>query len=548
MSRIRPRTGLLSRLASLVAGRRNDAEPAVKPGPTGVPRQDLIDDTFRLALDQMAQDEEGRHRTKLQVISLIEFREAVGDKWYRVSDKVMMIAEGVIQLHLGPGNVFGRHGEDMFVLIFRTCPSEEGRRRALTIAKELGTRLVGDKVLGMERPLALAAEISLDEALTADGRLNLWAINTIVGEMRAILNQEEAPEAEDNLRSWMKQRLTETPAQPLRRHLQPSPPAPPKKPEPPRASLQPSPPAPKSARKVAPVKAGPLTAPSGYVPIEGGTARPAPEWKVLKVDQAATDVLLDGDRPLPPDTRLSMMWRPTWSADGEVIGAYRAYVQRFDRRDEPPLEGSQAYTDGGATAQALDRFVIGAAMKGFRQSEAANQGAVVVLPIHWATLHSPLRMELLAPMADVTAEVRKARLVVELFGIPDRSSADDIANAIQVLRPLCRDVMMRSQLGVANALAAARSGASMVGVDLAELGTPDRIDDDHLLARLVELQTQAAKAELGAFVWGVRRRKVIVGTIGGGFNMVNGPALMKDIAKPAKVVPAPRALLLTTTV
>lgn len=42
-------------------------------------------------------------------------------------------------------------------------------------------------------------------------------------------------------------------------------------------------------------------------------------------------------------------------------------------------------------------------------------------------------------------------------------------------------------------------------------------------------------------MWGVRRRKVIVGAVQMGFGMVNGPALMKDIPKPAKRLPAPKS-------
>ncbi|HSV28803.1 MAG TPA: hypothetical protein VLL76_04575, partial [Candidatus Omnitrophota bacterium] len=345
--------------------------------------------------------------------------------------------------------------------------------------------------------------------------------------------------------------LTESPAQPLRRHLQPSPPPPPKPPEPMRASLKPSVPHPpkpvhKATKPAEPAR--PLAAPSGLISEDEAKMRPAPEWQVLRVDRATSDALLDGDRPLPPDTRLSMLWRPTWSAAGEVIGVYRAYIQRHDADNETPLEGTQAYSDSGATAQALDRFGIAATMRAFRAAEADGHGAVLVLPIHWATLHAQLRMELLAPMADVTAASRKARLVVELFGIPGRVTSDEVAESIQTLRPLCREVVLRSQLGAVNGLAAARSGASMVGVDLADLGPSERIDDDHLLARLLEFRTQAAQAGMGSFVWGARRRKVVMGTVTGGFSMVNGPALMKDIARPAKVVPAPRARFAATTV
>jgi hypothetical protein len=51
----------------------------------------------------------------------------------------------------------------------------------------------------------------------------------------------------------------------------------------------------------------------------------------------------------------------------------------------------------------------------------------------------------------------------------------------------------------------------------------------------------ARKSGLGVYLWGVRRRALVVGAVQDGFAMVNGPALMKDLAKPAKTLPAPKA-------
>ncbi len=546
MSRMGPRSGLLSRLVGLV--RRGPADKAPAPAPaTKPPPADLTDDSFRLAVQQMLQEDDGRYSTRLQIVSLVEFREAVGDKWGHIADKVMMIAEGVIQLHIGPGNVYGRQGQDVFALLFRTCSHAEGRRRALDIAKDLGTRLVGDKVLGSDRPLALAAEVHLAGAVGPDGTINPGAIAAAVNEMRAMVAiAHDDGGGDESMRSWMKQKLSAPTPDQIRAHMRPGPPPPKTDPSPDqiRAHLRPSSPPP--PRPQAASARPPIAAPTGLVPLDH-RGRPGPEWKPLVIDKGwGADALVDGPRPLPAEVRLSLLWRPTWMAGNQTIGAFRAHIQRIDHPDRPALEGSHAYTGGNATSQKLDNFLIGRAMRAFCAAEKAGLGSLAIVPVHWDTVYSGRRRELLAPMADATADARAARLVIELFGVPPDAAGKDLATAVSELRRLCRAVLLRVPLAAPGAQRAADAGAAFVGVDLADLGDGERTDDAHLLGRLEELAARAEAAGLGCFVWGVRRRKVVAGAVAAGCDMINGPALMKDIARPAQAVPAPRDRLLAT--
>ncbi|HLO75102.1 MAG TPA: hypothetical protein VK196_01440, partial [Magnetospirillum sp.] len=161
MSKKRSRTGLLSRIAAPIANaarrvvkrsqqEQDEVKRLMEEALTQAAKAParLTDDTFRLFTEQLAKEEEGAFQVKLHIVSLVEFREAVGDRWSKVADKVMMIAEGVINMHLGAGNIFGRQGSDFFVLLFRTCDNYEARRRSVIIAQELGTRLVGDQFIG----------------------------------------------------------------------------------------------------------------------------------------------------------------------------------------------------------------------------------------------------------------------------------------------------------------------------------------------------------------------------------------------------------------
>lgn len=485
----------LAAIGRLMASRApEDGDEIVLPAEAA--RDSLVDDSFTLALEGLLAEEQGDHQTKLHLISLVEFREAVGDRWAKVSDKVMLIAEGVINLHLGAGNVFGRKGTDLFVLVFRNTPPAEARRRAVRIAQDLGTRLVGSQFTGTDRPLALAAEIDLADALDGNGGLNLAALDAAVAETRAVIPEPE-------------------PARP-----------------------------PIAAAPDETTRRG--AADPRWTAMEGGGRTQAdPNWKVNEVERArdgAADPGLEATPPMPGDAALSLSWRPTWMAEGEVIGAYRAHLLRVDQPDRPGYEGARAYpTLGGEGVQTLDRFVAGATVRGVRAMVADGSNARVVVPLHWGSLGTTARLSVLAPLADIPEATRQRSLIVELFGLPPDLSSSALAETIASVRPLCRDVMVRVPLSAPPLARAAKAGAAVVGVDLAELPNADKTDDEHLLAALFRLRRDAETAGLAACVWSVRRRKVVVGAVLGGFAMMNGPGLMKDLPRPAKVLPAPRS-------
>ncbi|WP_239988703.1 hypothetical protein [Paramagnetospirillum kuznetsovii] len=492
----------------------------------------IVDDNFTLALEAMLSEDEARFQTKLQVISLVEFREAVGSKWHRLSEKVMMIAEGVINLHIGHGNVYGRRGQDLFVLLFRNVPDAEGRRRAVLIAQELGTRLVGAQFVGNERPLALAAELTIEVALAPHGVLNLDAIHDAIGEVRAIMapvtdragyrpHLTTAVEADAPIRhSMLPTPLPEQ--QDLRAHLHST-------------KL--------SARDFTPRRS--MLPGSSLTEKSAPQMVAAPSWTAVEISggkPSGPRPGVDAAPPMPGDAALSLAWRPTWLAADETIGAYKAHVQRVDQPGETPWEGCRAYPSGGGEAAlALDRFTIGAAVRELRSPDASRSAAKAILPIHWSSVTSPQRMSVLSPLADLSEDVRANRLIIDLFGTPDGVVDAQLSAALQSLRPLCREVSLRVRLSMPQAGRAALCGIRTIGVDLAELTEDERTDDANLLQSLRRLRQDAGAAGLSVYAWGIRRRTVVAGVVGGDFAMISGPGLMKDLPRPAKILPAPKS-------
>lgn len=553
MSEKRSRSGLLSRIAAPIAkaarrmARRGTVDEMsvadaaremeqARAAARNAASDSLTSEDFRLAMEQVLREDQGRFGTKLHVVSLVEFREAVGERWAKISDKVMMIAEGVITKHLGAGNLFARQGTDFFTLVFRTCSADEGRVRAHTIAQELGTRLVGDQFQGIDRPLALSAEMDLADAVQIDGTLNHPAIQKAVGEKRAFL---AGTVSDEKSKAWVPPATSQIAAKPIPQHHD-------------------------ILAAVKRVTAGD-DLPNAVTGTEKTVSAKDPGWVAMEApnrikssdtawiildsgppSEAQTPnkapAILPSAPPLPDSTRLSLLWRPTWVAGNETIGAYVARIQRQDKTDGLALDGALAYPrEDENSVLTLDRYCIANALRDFRASENAGNGSTVVVPIHWTTLSADNRMDYLTPFADITQQARSARVVIDLFGIPDQTSARQLAEIVAIAKGLCREVILRTRLTDSRAKLAADCGATMIGIDLSQLPPAERTDDTALLGNLRRFLDQAGTFGLGAYVWGARRRAAVVGTVQGGFAMVNGPALMKDIAKPAKVLPAPRA-------
>jgi hypothetical protein len=437
--------------------------------------------------------------TRLHIVSVADFRQAVGAKWPRLADKVAMIADALIRRHIGSGNAWTRDGDDTFLLLYPTVPRDEARRRTALIAEDISRHLLGDGVIGGQRPVAIMANIALATVVDRRFAVRSQAVRRAVDSGRALL--PTLPEDLDT-------------DQPMFAAL-------------------------------AEVPTGTVGGRSRarWVPLAGAEAPPTDVgWQAFTVTPAAHQQKPKWWEvgPLPPGARLSLMWRPTWVARGEAISAYTARVVRVDYDGAEPLEGSRAYPPGDvATALTLDRFVINTAVRQLSAGQGA--GPSVILPLSWATLASDQRMATIAAFADVTAETRRDRVRVEVFDVPDEATGDNLQSVAEAVRTLGCEVILRLRLGSRSPEEVASCGAAVIGLDLSELPPEQRMGDDALLETLRGFQQGAEQSGVKVALWGARRRRVIGRLIADGFEMVNGPGLMKDVGRPVHVVPAPRS-------
>jgi len=142
------------------------------------------DDSVSLTLSNLAQETETRASGRVQVISLADFRTAIGELWDKYQNKILIIAESTIARMIGRGNTFIPQGEDTWLLLFPSLEDDKAEQRTNAIAASIGKKLVGAQFTSEELPLPAAAKLDLSGAVNADGSLNMDAVKTAISRVR----------------------------------------------------------------------------------------------------------------------------------------------------------------------------------------------------------------------------------------------------------------------------------------------------------------------------------------------------------------------------
>lgn len=177
-----PSGGMWRRMTSLFR-RTEDAAPQVAP-PESMERDD--DHWVPLTLDSLLK---AQPDAELHLVTLTQFRVAIGPTWGRIRDKVLILSETVLRRFAGPGNLVQRQGEDVFLLAFPRLGAAEARKRAFAAAVDLGQRLVGARfsVVGDgEAPMLGFASGSGADLLGEDGKLDPAALAALAAAAQVV--------------------------------------------------------------------------------------------------------------------------------------------------------------------------------------------------------------------------------------------------------------------------------------------------------------------------------------------------------------------------
>ncbi len=149
-----------------------------------LPARVYWDDSVALTLSNLVRETETRASGRVQVISLADFREAIGEFWEKYQSRILLIAESTVSRMIGKGNTYIPQGEDAWLLLFMGLSEDKAQDRADAIAASIGEKLVGAQFTAHELPMPEASRLDLTDALNADGSLNLESVKQAISRAR----------------------------------------------------------------------------------------------------------------------------------------------------------------------------------------------------------------------------------------------------------------------------------------------------------------------------------------------------------------------------
>jgi hypothetical protein len=146
--------------------------PGATPDPP--PGQSASDDRawVPLTLEDLLKESPS---ARVHIVSLADYRKAIGAAWSAKRDKILILAETVLRGHLRPGDICLHRADALFALILRGPDPQETTRRARQAAEDLGHRLVGEKYVGAataDLPWVRLASLPADQLRAGTGELD----------------------------------------------------------------------------------------------------------------------------------------------------------------------------------------------------------------------------------------------------------------------------------------------------------------------------------------------------------------------------------------
>lgn len=579
------RTPFLSRLVDrvvpdVIKRLRGDADDA--PAAAATPPAEEEEDSPYLDLEDLLKEDIGAFGGKVHIISLMEFREGIGSaRWLKLSKNIMLIAEGVLRSHLGHTHAYVQRGTDMFLLGFRGLGDAQAKMFAIRIAEEIGGRLAGAN-FGEQQALVRTADIDPEDLIGEDGELDEDVLQDAAAQAEgvpAVVHREP----ETGGRTW----AIAAPQAPQDRRLLPT--------VDPTALNQPErrywhaadPGKGDDRRKWATEGAGADydERPTGDPLLDAARAAAAqPRWQPLikplseaeRRDFEARhgnllgtlkpeDYIRTGGRPeeaeaVPPDDdaedappvalpepdpepavdpaaekpgACEASFRPCWTASTEAADCFLL---------RGTLTGGSIPAGETRRPAALhDPLVAARAAEILAAMGEAGVKATLVVPLHVISLADEARRPaVLQALAKAPQTRRMLALRVELIGITANTPAARVMKAVEALRPVVREVALRTDLLTPSRAVFGLKGV-LLGTDAEDLKdrTPDRLAAAvHALAHKARLG-----GATGTFVWGLRKRAEIGAVLAAGADQIGGPAFSKDIPPPGRVVRLPKARL-----
>ncbi|MGJ3260588.1 MAG: hypothetical protein ACFE0S_13395 [Rhodospirillales bacterium] len=492
---------------------------------------------------------------RLQLLNIGHVAAHFGAKWPKVVDRVHGIIERALRNRLGARDIFRRHRELFYVVVFADIGGAEARARMALVSDEINAMLFGDEddlaplelrsaVFDVDGKLMLEAysatdaigayadeqaaetgmpdtapgerEVSAPDddsaapppvaalAENADEDAKLREVKRAHEMIQARLQHIQTDSTDDQNREVEYRMLHDLEDELLRLHDR---------------LAQRVPLVEREAPKMLKTGAG------AAVDEESTYPRPA---TLLLMEAENAFMANDHDRRHfisdEHDLSLRFSYRPVWYVDARVIGTY--FVTAHFQEDGVDKTAERAFRKklSDDVNALIDRCLLRRALLDIAATDRSAT-SIVAVPVHYATLRHVSHRRTFQYLLHSIPNWCREHLAWEILDAPLDALRTQIDEATSVLRPFGRTVMWRTPLRGAKLPNLATTSVNSASIHLN--------DSSHVEAQIFEEMNvwcaAAEEARLKTYVRGADTRSLAVAAVSAGFDRIAGDAVGERI-------------------
>ena len=532
----------------------------VKRKKTPQPTDDADDlHAFETSLREIAVARPSISAGRLQLLNLAPTAAHFGDSWPNVVDRVYRMIERTLQRHLGPRDIFRRHRQHFYVVVFADAAGAEARARMALITDDINAQLFGDDgdlsllelrsavvdvdgdvVLERFDPTealaehmdaaeggeAVAALQREDDAPGADpgpiGDLasdssgangKLKEIHKAHELVRARLQRLESRSSETEENAVEYRMLRDLEDELLRLHER-------------MASRVPLIEQPEPAS--APMRAA-------FKSIDQDDPYPRPAT-ILLIEAENAFMAGDHERRSFEDAEhglaLAFSYQPVWHVDAKVIGTYFVTARFTEGEQTKAAEDAFRKRSGVDINALIDRCLLRRALLDLADTDG-RPSSIIGVPVHFSTLRHMSHRRTMQYLLHGIPSWARDYLAWEVLDVPADVLRSHVEEAVSQLRPFARSILWRTSLRQPNLKTLAVTPAKWAGVHLDFAGRRE----DGLIDGLSDWSAAAEEGHFKTYVRGADTRSMAVAAVCAGFDRVAGAAIGSPVDTFKGVVP-----------
>ena len=436
---------------------------------------------------------------RLNLLGLTEIRDQLGPRWEALSEKVHLIAQGVVTKHLVRGDVFERYGEDGYVVLFARLSPAEAAFKCRAIRNEIGRQLLGSEWEGLSKVAVDFAEVERDALASGNVEQVLAAAfqQGGTGEAAPGLGHGDGAKAALDCSAGP---ATSAPAAQV---------------------VSPRPP------KISP--SWQPAAPGGNV-TQAALADPVDEVAAADVarDAGTEPVLVNvadeaAAAPAPrPAEQATWSYSPVWDFRNMVLIRFRLTAHTpHGRRVHPHVDDREPASE----ARLFERDLQGLlrVLRDLAALSLTGRRLPVICPVHQSSLsRGSWRTELVQATAKAPPHVRRL-LTIEVVGPPDKTSSHSIRSFADVVGRL--GVCFASCIAAAGPLFTYEAPSKTISVELTD-GARTEATAIRILSALAQ---SLAKPDIQLGVYSLDSRPLVLAAATSGFRFLSGSAIHPEV-------------------